>query len=49
VLAARLHVLERRLDVLAQLAVDLVEQHLVEAEDGVQRRAQLVAHAGEEL
>ena len=49
VLAARLDVGERLLQVGRHLAVDLAEDHLVEAEDGVQRRAQLVAHAGEEL
>ena len=31
------------------LAVDLVEDHLGEAEDGVHGRAELVAHVGEEL
>src|SRR6185503_832066 len=49
VLAARLDVGERLLHVLRHLAVDLAEDHLVEAEDRIERRAQLVAHAGEEV
>src|SRR5262245_66148653 len=47
--AARLDVRERVLEIRRDRAVDLAEDHLVEAEHRVQRRAQLVAHAGEEL
>ena len=36
-------------EILGHVAVDLVEDHLVEAEDRVHRRAQLVAHVGEEV
>ena len=41
--------LQRLLQRLGQLAVQAVGHHLGEAEDRVQRRAQLVAHVGEEL
>jgi hypothetical protein len=41
------HAVER-LDVLLQ-RLGILPQHLGDANDGVQRRAQLVAHVGEEL
>ena len=37
------------LSAVGHLAVESVEQHLGEPEDGVHRRAQLVAHVGEKL
>ena len=47
--AVRLHALEHPARLLRHLAVDAVEDQLGVAEDGVERRAQLVAHVGEEL
>ena len=47
--AARLHALEHLADLLGHLAVDAVQDQLGVAEDGVERRAQLVAHVGQEL
>ena len=41
--------LEHGLRLVRHLAVDAVEDQLGVAEDGVERRAQLVAHVGEEL
>jgi hypothetical protein len=49
VLSARLDVGERLLHVGRHFPVHISEDHLVEAEDRVQRRAQLVTHAGEEV
>ena len=48
-LAVALDALEHGLRLLRRLAVDAVEDQLGVAEDGVERRAQLVAHVGEEL
>jgi hypothetical protein len=48
VLAIDLDVGQRLLDVGRHLAVQLVQDHLREAQDGVHRRAQLVAHVGQE-
>ena len=49
VAAVALDALEHGLRLLRRLAVDAVEDQLGVAEDGVERRAQLVAHVGEEL
>ena len=49
VLARRVDVLEVVVLLLVQLAEHALEQHLGEADDRVQRRAQLVRHVGEEL
>ena len=48
-LAVGLHALEHAAHLLRRLAVDVVEDQLGVAENGVERRAQLVAHIGEEL
>ena len=48
-LAVALDALEHGLRLLRRLAVDAVDDQLGVAEDGVERRAQLVAHVGEEL
>ena len=48
-LAVGLDALERDPRLVRRLAVDVVENELGVAEDGVERRAQLVAHIGEEL
>ncbi len=48
-LAVALHALEHGAHLVRRLAVDVVEDQLGVAEDGVERRAQLVAHVGEEL
>ena len=47
--AVGLDALQRLERLVRQLAVEPVGHHLGEAEDGVHRRAQLVAHVGEEL
>ena len=49
VLAVALHALQHALRLVRQIAVEAVGHHLGVAEDGVERRAQLVAHVGEEL
>ena len=49
VLAVGLHALQHAAHFCRRLAVDAVEDQLGVAEDGVERRAQLVAHVGEEL
>ena len=48
-LPLRLHALQHVAHLRRRLAVDAVEDQLGVAEDGVERRAQLVAHVGEEL
>ena len=45
----RLHALEHAAHLCRRLAIDVVEDQLGVAEDGIERRAQLVAHIGEEL
>ncbi len=47
--AVALHALQHRARLLGHLPVDAVEDQLGVAEDGVERRAQLVAHVGQEL
>src|SRR5499427_10157512 len=47
--AASLDAAHRLARLLWHLAVDAVEEELGVAEDGVERRAELVAHVGEEL
>ena len=47
--AIALHAIEHAARLLRHLAVDAVEDQLGIAEDGIERRAQLVAHIGEEL
>ena len=47
--AIALHAIEHAARLLRHLAVDAVENELGVAENGVERRAQLVAHVGEEL
>ena len=49
VAAVGLDALQRLERLVRQLAVEPIGHHLGEAEDGVHRRAQLVAHVGEEL
>ena len=48
-LAVGLHALEHCAHLFRRLAVDVVEDQLGVAENGVERRAQLVAHIGQEL
>ena len=48
-LAGAVHALERLGEARELRAFGLLPQHLGEADDGVERRAQLVAHIGEEL
>ena len=48
-LTAGLDILEGLLHARGYVAIDLAEDHLVEAEDGVKRRPEFVTHAGEEL
>ena len=45
----RLHAIEHAAHLVRRLAVDVVEDELGVAEDGIERRAQLMAHIGEEL
>ena len=49
VLAVALDAVEHLAHLLGRLAIDVVEDELGVAEDGVERRAQFVAHVGEEL
>ena len=48
-LSVALHAFERIAHAFGNLAVDAVEQEFAETEDRVERRAQLVAHVGQEL
>ena len=47
--AVALNALEHPAHLVGHVAIDVVEDQLGVAEDGVERRAQLVAHVGEEL
>ena len=49
VLAVGVQAIEHLTHLLGRLAIDIVENELGVAQDGVERRAQLVAHVGEEL
>ena len=48
-LAVALNALEHRSHLVGHVTIDVVQDQLGVAEDGVERRAQLVAHVGEEL
>ena len=48
-LPLRLHAVQHGAHLFRRLAVDVVDDQLGIAENGVERRAQLVAHIGEEL
>ena len=48
-LPLRLDPLQHSAHLVRRVAIDVVEDELGIAEDGVERRAQLVAHVGEEL